>query len=66
LAAGSRPEEVKELFPMYLIVRAALGHGVYSASKINEYQSRKIMFLGSKVRPVRRDGMFTAICEPIV
>jgi hypothetical protein len=32
----------------YLILLVALGPGVYSASNRNEYQSIKIMFLGSK------------------
>jgi hypothetical protein len=29
-------------------------------------RSRKLMFLGSKARPVRRADNLTAICEPIV
>jgi hypothetical protein len=34
---------------------------------VNEYQKqKKIMFLGSRARPVRRDDKLTAICEPIV
>jgi hypothetical protein len=32
----------------YVILPVALGPGVYSASKRNEYQKHKIMFLGSK------------------
>jgi hypothetical protein len=32
-----RPYEVNELFPIYLILLAALGPGVYSASNRNEY-----------------------------
>jgi hypothetical protein len=40
---------------MFLILPAALGSGVYSVSNRNEYQKHKnIMFLGSKVRRVRR------------
>jgi hypothetical protein len=35
--AGSRPDEVNEFFPIYLI----LGPGVYSASDRNEYQKQK-------------------------
>jgi hypothetical protein len=51
---------------MYLILPAAVGPGVYSASNRNEYQEQKVMFLGSKVWPVRRTDNLTAICEPIV
>jgi hypothetical protein len=36
--AGSIPDEV--IFYIYLILPAALGPGVYSASKRNEYQKR--------------------------
>jgi hypothetical protein len=32
---------VKEFFSIYLIFPAALGPGVYSASKSNEYQKQK-------------------------
>jgi hypothetical protein len=39
--AGSRPDEVNELFSIYLILPATLGPGVYSASDINEYQKLK-------------------------
>jgi hypothetical protein len=42
-AAGSIPDEVIELFPFYLILPAALGPVVYSASNRNEYQK---IFLG--------------------
>jgi hypothetical protein len=38
--AGSRPEEVN-IFSIYLIVPAAVGPGVYSASNRNEYQKQK-------------------------
>jgi hypothetical protein len=52
---------------MYIILPAALGAGVYSASNRNEYQKhKKIMILGSKVRRVRRADNLTTICEPIV
>jgi hypothetical protein len=37
--AGSIPDEVK--FKIYLILLAALGPGVYSASNRNEYQKHK-------------------------
>jgi hypothetical protein len=39
--AGSRPDEVNEFFSIYLILPAALGPGVYSASNRNEYQKQK-------------------------
>jgi hypothetical protein len=52
---------------MYLILPAALGPGVYSASNRNEYQKHKNnKFLGNKVRLVRRADNLTTICEPIV
>jgi hypothetical protein len=38
--AGSRPGEVKFL-SIYLILPAALGPGVYSATNRNEYQKHK-------------------------
>jgi hypothetical protein len=38
---GSRPNEVNYLFSIYLILPAALGPGVYSASNRNEYQKQK-------------------------
>jgi hypothetical protein len=50
---------------IYLILPAALGLGVYSASNIN-ITSIQIMFLGSKTRPVRRADNLAAVCEPIV
>jgi hypothetical protein len=63
--AGSIPDEVN--FLIYLILPAALGPGVYSAPNRNEYHKQKIiMFLGSKVRPVRRADNLTATCEPTV
>jgi hypothetical protein len=65
--ADSRPDEVTEYFSIHLILLDALGPGVYSASNRNEYQNqKKIMFLGSRTRPVRRADSLTAICEPIV
>jgi hypothetical protein len=39
--AGSSPDEVIEFFSIYLILLAALGPGVYLASKRNEYQKQK-------------------------
>jgi hypothetical protein len=37
---GSRPDEVNELFSMYLILLATLGPEVHSASNRNEYQKQ--------------------------
>jgi hypothetical protein len=37
-ATGSRPDEGIEFFLIYLILPAALGPGVYSASNRNKYQ----------------------------
>jgi hypothetical protein len=55
---------------IYLILLAALGPGVYSATNRNEYQKHKkknmYIFLGSKVRRVHRADTLTTICEPIV
>jgi hypothetical protein len=57
---------VNDFFSIYVILPAVLGPGVYSASKRNEYQRQKIMFLRSRARPVRRVDNLAAICEPIV
>jgi hypothetical protein len=38
---SSIPDEVIEFFSIYLILPAALGLGVYSASNRNEYQEKK-------------------------
>jgi hypothetical protein len=35
--ANSRPDEVNDFFSIFIILPAALGPGVYSASKRNEY-----------------------------
>jgi hypothetical protein len=51
---------------IYLILPAALGPRVNSASGRNEYQKQKLMILESKVRPVRRADNLAAICEPAV
>jgi hypothetical protein len=53
-------------FVFYLILPAALLPGVHSASKEMSTRSRKIMFLGSRERPVRRADNLAATCEPIV
>jgi hypothetical protein len=57
--AGSRHDEVSE-FLIHLILPAAPGPGVYSASNRNEYQKK--MCLGSRARPVRKFDL-TAISE---
>jgi hypothetical protein len=54
-----------ESFPIYPIFPAELGTAVYSASNINEYQKKKIIFVGSTARPVFRADNLTAIYEPI-
>jgi 16S rRNA G527 N7-methylase RsmG len=52
-------------FSLYLILPAALGPGVYSASRINEYQKQKNNVSGSRARSVRRADNLTNICEPM-
>jgi hypothetical protein len=47
------------IFSKYLILPAALGPGVYSASNRNGY--KKIMFLGSREQPMRRADNLSAI-----
>jgi hypothetical protein len=55
------------IFEIYLILPAALGPGVYSASDRKEYQKhKKIMFVRTKVRQVRMADNRTTICEPTV
>jgi hypothetical protein len=49
---------------MYLILPAALGPGVYSASNRNGYQKNYV--LGTRARPARKADNFTTICEPIM
>jgi hypothetical protein len=39
--AGSRPDEVNAFFLIYLILPAALGPEVHSASNRNEYQKQE-------------------------
>jgi hypothetical protein len=51
------------MFSIYLILTAALGPGVYSASNRNEYKNKKNNVSGSRARPVRRADNITAICE---
>jgi hypothetical protein len=47
-ADGSRPDKENEFFPMYLMLPAALGPGVYSASIRNEYQKQKNNVFGEQ------------------
>jgi hypothetical protein len=44
--SGLRPDEVNAFFLIYLILPAALGPGVYSASNKNEYQKQKNVVVG--------------------
>jgi hypothetical protein len=46
--AGSRSDEVNELFLIYLILQAALGPRVRSASNRNEYQKQKNNVIGEQ------------------
>jgi hypothetical protein len=65
---GSRLDYVKDVF-FFSIYKNPSGRTRPWGSLIsnrNEYQSRKIMFLGSRARPVLRVDNLTAICEPIV
>jgi hypothetical protein len=66
LQAEGRGFETDEVnFFIYLIFSAALGPGF--AQPLREMSNRKIIiFLGTKVRPVRRVDNLTAICEPTV
>jgi hypothetical protein len=59
-------ETMTWIFSIYLILQAILGPEVYPASNRMSTRSRKIMFLGSRARPVRRADKLTAICEPVV
>jgi hypothetical protein len=52
---GSSPDEIIELFPLYLILPAALDPGVCSAANRNEYQKN---LSGRKARPTRKAGLF--------
>jgi hypothetical protein len=63
---GFQTQWGKWIFSIYLILPAALGSGVYSASNRNEYQKQKIMFLGSRALSVRKADNLTAVCEKIV
>jgi hypothetical protein len=63
--AGSNTDEVIGFLSIDLILPAALGPEVYSASNRNEYQELN-NFLGSKPWPARKADNLTAISEPIV
>jgi hypothetical protein len=64
-AADSRPHEVNEFYSIYLILPAATGSGFTQPITEMSTRSRK-MFLGSRLRPVRRAHNLTSIREPIV
>jgi hypothetical protein len=67
LQAGRFETQWGEFFSIYVILPAALGPGIYSASNRNEYQKQKnILFLESRARPVRRADNLTVVREPIV
>jgi hypothetical protein len=55
-----------EFFSIYLILPAALGPGVFSASNRNNYQKqKKETFLGSRARTACEADNLIAICEPL-
>jgi hypothetical protein len=54
------------IFSTYLILPAAIGPGIYSASNEMSIRSIQITFLGNRARPVRKADILTTICEPIV
>jgi hypothetical protein len=64
--SGVRGPVRSEFFSIYVMLPAALGHGVCSASNRNEYQKQKNNVSGSSVGPLGRVDNLTAICEPIV
>jgi hypothetical protein len=53
-------------FPTYLILMASLGPGFTQPLTEMSTRGRKIIFLGSSARQVRRADRFAAICKPIV
>jgi hypothetical protein len=61
--SGSIPDEVIEFFSMYLILQAALGPGVYSASNRHEHHE---FSWGVKAGWCMKADNLTAICEPTV
>jgi hypothetical protein len=54
------------LFSLYLILPAALGPKVYSASNKIGYQKQRNNIFGSRARPVLTTDNLTAIGEPTV
>jgi hypothetical protein len=56
----------ERIFSIYVILPAALGSGFTQPLREMSTRNIKKLFLGSKVRRVRRADNFTAICEPIV
>jgi hypothetical protein len=59
---GANPDEVNLIFSIYLILQAALGPGVYSASN-RKYQKN---FPEGEALPARKADNLTAVCEPTV
>jgi type II secretory pathway pseudopilin PulG len=58
---------VNGFFSIYLILLAALGPGVYSASNRNEYQKQKNnVFVRWSAASMYRADNLTAICDPIL
>jgi hypothetical protein len=63
------PDGITEFFfplPIYLILPAALGPGVYAASNRYEYQKQKDRFLRSKAWLIHKADSLTAIFELII
>jgi hypothetical protein len=53
------------MYSIKLMLPAALGHEIYSASDRNEYQKQKKISEEKSAVGAKADN-FTAICEPIV
>jgi hypothetical protein len=64
--AVSRPDEVNGFLKIYLILPAALGPGVHSASNRNEYRKQKNNVSWRRAWPVRGADNLIAIWEPTV
>jgi hypothetical protein len=58
------PDEVQLIFSVYLTLPAV--PGITQLLTEMSIRSTKMIFLGSKARPVRRADNLAAICEPIV
>jgi hypothetical protein len=63
MVVGSVPDVVQDIFSFYLIIPAAVGPDVYSASNIIEYQSRNTYFWGVKRLPVSKADNLAATYE---